>query len=276
MNRVDAHQHFWSLARGDYHWLTPDITELYRDFLPADIRPLLKQAGVEKCVLVQAAPSVEETHYLLAIARQHPDIIAGVVGWVELESPAAVETLQELAKTPLFKGIRPMLQEIQDVDWILNPKFDDVFHTLISLDLTFDAIITPSQIKVISELLQRYPSLNLVVDHGANPDIAKGSIQEWRQHISQLASQTNAYCKVSGLLTRIGDCTKKDKLTPYLDTLYHEFGADRLMWGSDWPVVNLAGNYREWIIICDQWMSRLDDKEKERIWSLTAEKFYNL
>ncbi|MEW5250082.1 amidohydrolase family protein [Microbulbifer sp. 2201CG32-9] len=273
--RIDAHQHCWQLSRGDYHWLTPDLKEIYRDFLPADLRPLLAGAGVSKTVLVQAAASEEETAFMLRLADE-TDFIAGVVGWIDMEQPTAVETLVRLGRHPAFKGIRPMIQDIADTQWMLKPELEPVFLALIELGLTFDALVKPQHLEVLCLLLERYPDLKAVIDHGAKPDIATGSKTNWFENIGRIAAETQAYCKLSGLITEVEEGAAMDCLLPYMEHLRDCFGADRLMWGSDWPVVTTAASYDAWVSASERFIARFDKTEQAAIWGKTAAAFYGL
>ena len=162
--RVDSHQHFWRLARGDYGWMTPDLGAIYRDFEPADLKPLLEAGGINATVVVQAADTVAETEFLLSLADEH-DLIAGVVGWIDMEAGDAVATLERLRQNPKFKGIRPMIQEIADDDWVLRPALDPVFDALAEMELCFDALVLPRHLPRLLKRLQKHPALACVIDH---------------------------------------------------------------------------------------------------------------
>ncbi|WP_308366313.1 MULTISPECIES: amidohydrolase family protein [unclassified Microbulbifer] len=275
MLRIDAHQHFWQLSRGDYDWLGPELEVLYRDYLPAHLQPLLVDAGVSKTVLVQAAESVEETEFMLRLA-DGTDFIAGVVGWIDMESENAVDTLDRLARHSAFKGIRPMIQDIADTRWMLKPELESVFTALIERGLTFDALVTPRHLQSLLILLRRYPDLKVVIDHGAKPEIATGRTTEWAEDIARIASETSACCKLSGLMTEAGDNPGFEILMPYMDHLLACFGAHRLMWGSDWPVLELAGNYPQWLTCAEQFVAPLSETQQQAIWAGNAERFYHL
>lgn len=275
MLKIDAHQHFWQLSRGDYSWLTRDLELLYRDFLPVDLQPLLSTSGVSKTVLVQAAESVEETEFMLSLADK-TDFVAGVVGWLDMESDGALNTLERLGEHAAFKGIRPMIQDIADPQWMLKAELDPVFAALIDKGLTFDALVKPQHLQSLLVLLQRYPELRVVINHGAKPDIAAGALPGWADNIARIAADTQACCKMSGLMTEAGDNPVYDKLLPYMEHLLASFGARRLMWGSDWPVLTLAGDYGEWVNLSERFISRLNASDQAAVWCGTAEHFYNL
>ena len=243
--KIDAHQHFWQVERGDYGWLTPELGVLYRDYGPADLTPLLKRSGVDGTVLVQAAPTLAETEFLIGLAEQN-SFIKGVVGWVDFESPNVVEDIERLAKSPHLVGLRPMIQDIEDIDWMLKPQLNPAFEALIGADLTFDALVFPKHLSNLQKLLARYPSMRVVIDHGAKPRIADKEFDAWAEDMSALAKNTEAFCKLSGLITEAASDWQPEDLAPYIDHLISSFGTDRLIWGSDWPVLNLASNYNDW------------------------------
>ena len=274
--RIDSHQHFWSLQRGDYDWLTPELEKLYRDFLPTELQPMLKAAGVERTILVQAATTVAETEYLLSLASKH-DFIAGVVGWVDMDDPdAALLDLDRLHNNPWFLGVRPMIQDIADPDWMLRDDLTPIFEQMIELNLRFDALVLPAHLENLRQLLQRHPQLQCVVDHAAKPAIATASWQPWADNMAVLAAGTNCYCKLSGLLTEAGARTDDDSLQPYVAHLLQCFGAQRLMWGSDWPVLTLASDYSAWLQQSERLLQHLPDAEQAAIFGGTAKTFYGL
>ncbi len=275
MKRIDSHQHFWQLARGDYAWLTPELELLYRDFLPNDLQPILKSADVEKTVLVQAAETTAETQFLLQLAQEN-EFIGGVVGWVNMECADAVEQLTHFSENPYFKGIRPMIQDITDINWMLKPELAPVFEYLVENNLTFDALVMPKHLDVLYALLLRYPELNVVIDHGAKPDIANELTPQWFEKIALIASDTSALCKLSGLVTEAGNEPTLSKLNPYMAHLLKSFGAERLMWGSDWPVIKLASDYSSWIKQVESFLKYLPEKEQQLVWATNAQQFYRI
>lgn len=274
--RIDSHQHFWSLQRGDYHWLTPALDTLYRDFLPPDLQPMLQAAGVQRTILVQAAASVAETEYLLSLAGKHA-FIAGVVGWVDMDDPTtALDDLRRLRENDSLLGVRPMIQDIADPDWMLRDHLMPVFEQLIASNLRFDALVLPAHLKNLRRLLDRHPRLACVIDHAAKPAIASASWQPWADDMAALAASTNCYCKLSGLLTEAGARTDDDALRPYVEHLLACFGAQRLMWGSDWPVLTLASRYGDWVQQSERLLQHLGVVEQEAIFGTTAKLFYGL
>ncbi|WOH38121.1 amidohydrolase family protein [Thalassotalea fonticola] len=275
MTRIDSHQHFWQLSRGDYTWLTPELETLYRDFLPTDLRPLLNQANVESSVLVQAAASTAETEFMLQLAEQ-TEYVAGVVGWIDMESDDALADLENLQQNPYFKGIRPMVQDIEEPLWMLKEELAPVFEALIDKDLSFDALVTPIHLDALYILLQRYPKLRVVIDHGAKPDIASNTSPYWYEKMALIAKDTSAFCKISGLVTEAGQNPSFEQVAPYMEHLLRCFGAERLMWGSDWPVLNLSSNYPDWTNHLERFLQPLKDDDKQAIWANSAKIFYRL
>ncbi len=224
---------------------------------------------------MQAAPTLEETFYLLELAEE-TDFIAGVVGWVDLEKKTAISNIEQLSEHSFFLGIRPMIQDIADPEWMLLPELQLIYDKLTDLGLTFDALIKPQHIQNLHALLRRHPNLKVVIDHGAKPEIFNNSFQPWADNISLIASDTNAYCKLSGLLTETGDNPSYEVIEPYMQHLLDSFGAKRLMWGSDWPVVNMSSNYRSWYNMVDRFIQSLGVDEQIRILGHNAQTFYSL
>ncbi|MEC4723970.1 amidohydrolase family protein [Shewanella sp. D64] len=284
MLRVDSHQHFWQLSRGDYQWLSPAMGILYRDYLPVNIEHHLRESHVGYTVLVQAAASLEETEFMLTLAENN-EFITGVVGWVDLNSPAVIQHMKQFSRSKYFKGIRPMLQDIADPNWILDDRFTPVFEYLIEHDMCFDALVNSTHLDAILLLLKRFPDLNLVIDHAAKPQISHDFTRQllcsdWYNKMSDIANETNALCEISGLVTEARISNKQpihfSQLKPYFETLYALFGAERLMWGSDWPVVTLAAEFSEWVQLSDQFINTLTEVNKCQIWSKNANNFYKL
>jgi L-fuconolactonase len=274
--RIDGHQHFWTTQRDDYGWLTPDLALLYRDFGPDDLQPLLDHAGVDQTVLVQAAATTDETRYLLGIAEHHP-IVAGVVGWVDMDAPdAAVKTLDDFAHHSKFVGIRPMIQEIEDSAWIDRPELGIVLNALIEMDVCFDALVRSAHLPYLLSCLNRHPELRVVIDHGAKPNIAAGEWQPWADGIAAIAEQTSAYCKISGLITEASDKQTYGDTTRYYDHLLEVFGPERLIWGSDWPVLNLAGDYDGWHDASIAMLETLTEQDRDNVLGRNAINFYKL
>jgi len=273
---VDAHHHVWMLARGDYGWLTPRLEPIHRDFSLDDLAPHAAAAGIAATVLVQAAPTVAETRFLLDVAQDSDGFVQGVVGWVDMEAADAVATLSRLARNPLLKSIRPMLQDLADPAWILRPPVQATLAALPDLGLRFDALVTPVQLPALLSMLDRNPALSVVVDHGAKPDIANGGWQPWTDLIREVGARPQVHCKLSGLVTEAGVAWDAESLRPYVAHLLECFGARRILWGSDWPVVNLAGGFARWREATAALLASSTDEDRAAILGGSARRFYAL
>jgi L-fuconolactonase len=227
---VDSHQHFWDPARGDYGWLTPDLP-IHRVYGADDLRPLLQAAGVNATILVQAAPSTAETDYMLSIARRTPWVL-GVVGWIDLAAADAADQVQARAQDPLVLGLRPMLQDIAQPDWILAPGPEPALRAIAAEGLVFDALIKSHQVGVIEELAGRHPQLSIVLDHGAKPRLGDvDAMAAWRADMARLAAHPNVVCKLSGLLTELMPGGRVDDVRDAAGILFDLFGPERLLSG---------------------------------------------
>lgn len=269
--RVDAHHHVWQVARGDYGWLTPDLP-IYRDFGLDDLRPLLGDVGAT--VLVQAAPTEAETRFLLDTARGSAGLVRAVVGWADLAAPDAAARAGALAADPLLKGLRPMLQDIADTGWVMSGPVQPGLAAMERAGLRLDLLIQPRHLPLVPALAARYPALSLVVDHGAKPRIAEDGWQPWADDIARVARETTAFCKLSGLVTEAAPGWTAEELRRYVDHLLACFGADRLLWGSDWPVVCLAGGYARWRDATERLLGALIPAERNAVLGGTAARFY--
>jgi len=238
--------------------------------------PLAQAAGITTTVLVQAAPTLAETHYLLDVAAKSSGFARGVVGWVDLNDQNAVATLQSLALNPLFKSVRPMLQDLPDAEWILRPQVQATLSRLPALGIRFDALLRPAQLPALVAMLDRNPDLDVVIDHGAKPDIAGGVWQPWANLMRAAAAHPRVHCKLSGLVTEAAANWTADTLRPYLEHLFECFGPQRIMWGSDWPVVELGGGYSRWRSATLELLLGLDDAERDAVLGNNARRFYGL
>jgi L-fuconolactonase len=274
--RIDAHQHFWRLSRRDYGWLTPrDHPAICRDFEPDDLAPLLLEAGVERTILVQAAPTTAETMFLLEIADAAP-FVAGVVGWADFEAQDAPGAIEGLARNPRLVGLRPMLQDLDDDAWITRPSIAPALDAMQAAGLRLDALVKPRHLPHLSQLLRARPDLPVVVDHGAKPEIAHGGLTAWATAIHDIARDTGAVCKLSGLVTEASPSWREQDLRPYVDVLLEAFGPSRLMWGSDWPVVNEAGGYAAWHATAAALTESCAISDRGEIFGEVAARFYGL
>lgn len=248
---------------------------LKQAFTPADLAPLLFEAGINATVLVQAAPEVAETDYLLGIADATPSV-AGVIGWVDFDSDKGRADFDRLAKNPRLLGLRPMVQDIEDDDWVLRPEIEWAFTALQERNLVFEALGYPRHAPRFLTLCERHPYLKVVIDHGMKPAIARNEFTQWASDMSALARNTGAYCKLSGLATEAAPNVTPEDLRPYVEHLVDVFGPKRLMWGSDWPVSTSAIGYLSWLRACETLLKPLSDEGKRLIFGETATKFYQL
>lgn len=275
--RIDSHQHFWSLDDPWFCWPTPDLRPIYRNVGPDDLRPLLKAAGIDRTILIQVAPCVAETDRLLDIATA-TEFVAGVVGWVDLETEGGIADLERMSTRRGFVGVRPMMQSIPDVNWMLRPSLGPALEAVQQLGLTFDALVQPRHLSTLCAFADRYPNLRIVIDHAAKPSIREGRVgfDAWADAIEALATRPHVWCKLSGLLTEARSRASKDGIAPFVDHLLDSFGPERLMWGSDWPVVELAGTYNGWIELTRSCLAQLSIHERELIFGEVAREFYRL
>ncbi len=241
--RIDAHQHVWRIDRGDYFWIAPN-SPINRDYGLDDLRPCL--GHVSGTVLVQAAPTQAETVFILEAAALSNGLVQGVVGWTDLAAPSAPERVAALAATTIVKGVRPMLGFIGETDWILRAEVGRGLAAMANSGLRLDIPARIRHLPLLPKLADRHHNLAMVIDHAAKPAIACDEFSPWALAMAHVARETPMFCKISGLVTEAGENWQPDDLRPYIDHLLECFGPRRLMWGSDWPVVDLAGGYVRW------------------------------
>jgi L-fuconolactonase len=273
--RIDAHQHFWRRDRGDYDWLTPGMSALWQDFLPADLAPVLERHAIAGTILVQAAQTEAETQFMLSLARVH-DFIRGVVGWTDLSAPNAPERVAALAKEERLVGLRPMLQDLPDDDAILKPTVQPALAEMAERGVALDALVRPRHLPRLLELRERHPNLRVVINHAAKPDIAGGDLARWARDIEAVAADGLTHCKLSGLITEASPAWTAADLRPVADTVIGAFGPGRVMWGSDGPVLLLAGDYDAWVRVTETLLNGLDAPGQAALWGGTARQFYRL
>lgn len=275
---IDAHFHSWQLARGDYGWLTADLAPIYRDVQVADWQAQAHHWGITGGVLVQAAPTAQETQHLLQLAQHHPAVL-GVVGWMDMLAPDALEQVAWSAAQPLLKGLRPMLQDLTDPDWILQPAIQPVLAAMACCGLVLDALIKPVHLPRILALTQAHPNLTVVVDHGAKPVIQTEALGAWAEAMTQLAWATDparVVCKMSGLWTEAPAGQAVEAVRPWCEALMKIWGAQRLLWGSDWPVLELAGSYAEWRQLSLQLLAPWSEQDQNAVLGGNARRIYGL
>lgn len=275
MTTIDAHHHFWRFNEREYGWIDPAQTALRRDFLPADLETALGVARIDGVVTVQARQSLEETSWLLDLAREHA-FIRGVVGWVPLVAPDVADLLAGLtASHPKLRGVRHVLQG-EDNRYMLAPSFDRGIGQLAALNLTYDVLIFAHQLPHATALVDRHPAQVFVLDHIAKPRIAAGEREPWATMMGELARRPNVYCKVSGMVTEAGPAWTDAALRPYFDHVLAVFGPHRLIFGSDWPVCLDRSGYAQWRDLVSRWLAALSSEEQQRIMGGNAIEAYRL
>jgi L-fuconolactonase len=274
---IDAHQHFWKYNPQRDRWITDEMSLLKRDFLPDCLIAELRANGIDGSIAVQADQSEDETEFLLNLAARHDSIIRGVVGWLDLSSPTLPERLAHFAKFKKLRGLRHIVQSEPDDRFMLRPDFCCGIARLKDFDLTFDILIYPRQLPAAIELIEKFPDQKFVLDHLAKPLIRTQEIQPWAKQIRILAHNPNLFCKLSGLVTEAKWTNwQPADFDPYLDVVFDAFGADRLMFGSDWPVCLLAANYRQVREVVDRYIARFQPGSQAKIFGLNAIQFYSL
>ncbi len=272
---LDAHQHFWDPARGDYGWLTPNLTTLYRSFGPEHLQPLLEKAGVAETIIVQAAESEAETEFLLGIAR-HTGFVAGVVGWLDMLDANFPARLAHYAGQPKWLGLRPMLQD-HPAKLIEDARFRASLGEVARTDIPFDILTFPRHLPALRRALGETPDLRGIIDHLSKPDMTQSELGDWADHLSALARHPRLMCKVSGMVTEAGSDWTVERIRPFLRHVAEAFGPDRLVFGSDWPVCTLAASYGEVVALAQTLLGEIfggDDLAK--IFDRNARVFYKL
>lgn len=273
---LDSHQHFWKIERGDYGWMTPDLGTIYRDFMPDDLRREMTRAGITRTIVVQAAETESETDFLLDLAA-NTDFIAGVVGWLNLDSDDFESRLNHYRQNEFFVGIRPMLQGLEDDAFILRPRVLNSLKAIAAAGVPFDILTFTRHLPHVAEALRQVPTLKAVVDHISKPEITATTLEPWKSHIAEIAAFPNVSCKISGMVTEAAPDWALEDFRPYVDHVVSLFGADRLFFGSDWPVCTLAASYSE---VCNLARTLLQahfgPAELEKIFETNAARFYGV
>lgn len=280
--KIDSHQHYWDPSRGDYGWMDelvdPARQRLVRPVLPGELEPLLASAGIDCTVAVQAAPTEAEGDFLLELARHHASV-AGVVTWVDLEAADLQQKLRQRMSQPKFVGVRPMVQDLPDPEWLLRPGVRRGFEILEELGVCFDFLVKPPQTEAMLTILDGHCRLRAVIDHGAKPPIAQRQLDPWREQLSRAAAHPNVFCKLSGMVTEADPAHwVPSDLEPYVQHAVAVFGPRRCMFGSDWPVCTLAGGYPEVLSALRAALAPLglDTAAQQRIFGGSAAEFYRL
>ncbi|WP_140938237.1 amidohydrolase family protein [Sphingobacterium lumbrici] len=274
--RIDSHQHFWIYDKVKDSWITDDMAVIQRDFLPNDLSSILKESKMDGTVAVQASQNAAETQFLVDLSKVYA-LIKGVVGWVDLQADNIDEQLQEYTKEPVIKGFRHIIQAEEDPDFILREAFQRGIKALTKYDYTYDLLIGPHHFRSTLACVAANPEQRFVLDHIAKPDIKNRGTQGWFEFITELADYKNVSCKISGLATEADwKNWKVDDFAPYIAHTISAFGTERIMFGSDWPVMLLAASYTQGIEIVNKHITSLTEMELNAFWGGNAAKFYNL
>lgn len=273
---IDSHQHFWNYEPEKHSWIDDEMSVIRRDFLSDDLQKVFAENGVDACVAVQADQTTEETNFLISIAENN-NFIKGVVGWVNLRSESIEEDLLKYKKYDVVKGFRHVVQGEQDHNFMLRPEFLRGIELLGKYDLCYDILIFPHQLGAALELVKKFPNQKFVIDHIAKPYIKDGFFEGWAVMMREIAKHQNVYCKISGMITEAGYKTwTTEQVHPYMKLVLESFGAGRVMYGSDWPVCLVAGNYSMVKSLVTDFISDLSQEQQNAIMGGNAAKFYNL
>lgn len=274
--RIDSHQHFWMYEKQQHAWINDAMHIIQKNFMPADLQPVLKKNNIDGCVLVQVDQTEDENIFQLKNASGY-DFIKGVVGWVDLQAMDIGERLQHYQQFKKMKGFRHILQDEKDRALMLRPAFKRGIGLLNAYNFTYDILILPDQLQYTHELVKSFPDQRFVIDHIAKPDIKNKKINDWEKDMRALASYKNVYCKISGMVTEADwhHWNIKD-FFPYLDIIVQTFGTKRIMFGSDWPVCLVAASYEQMMAIVQEYFSSFSENEQNDFFANNAIKFYNL
>lgn len=273
--RIDSHQHYWRVERGDYHWMPAD-GPLHRDWLPADLAPLNLAAGIDGTIAVQAAQTVAETEFLLELANQPQNAILAVVGWVDLDSDHAGADLERLAADPKLRAVRPMLQDLHDPAWILRPRVLDNLRLFADLGLAYEVLSYPGHLPYALQAIERIPDVLVIIDHLSKPTYSSPPPEFWQTWMARFAERDNTAVKISGMVTAVGPGWTPEVVRPNVEAVIEAFGTDRIMFGSDWPVCLQAADHAGVIKLAEQLTAGLSATEQEAFWSGTATRYYGL
>ena len=275
--RIDAHQHFWSYNRDEYGWIGDNMALLKRDFLPPDLKSELVNAGIDGSVSVQARQTIEETRWLLELSEKF-DFIKGVVGWVDLRSEDSLRRqLDEFCKSIKFVGVRHVVHDEPEDNFMLHDEFLKGISILKEYDLTYDLLLFPKHLPVARVVVEMFPDQKFVIDHISKPLVKSHILDPWKEDIKAIAEFSNVYCKLSGMVTEADwEKWKPDDFQPYLDVVSNAFGTDRIMTGSDWPVCLAAGSYKDVIAVIENYIAGFPMQVQEKILGSNCSEFYNL
>jgi L-fuconolactonase len=274
--RIDSHQHFWRYSPVEHPWMSDEMVQLKRDFLPEYLQPLLQALGFDGCIAVQASQTLKETRWLLELATNHA-FIGGVVGWVDLLSADLPDRLASFAAHPKFVGVRHIVHDEPDDEFMLRPAFMSGVSQLQQFDLTYDLLLFPKHLRTAVQVVQKFPEQRFVLDHIAKPRIAEGILSPWKEDLQELALYQNVYCKLSGMVTEAAwNRWKPADFIRYLDTVVEAFTPDRLMIGSDWPVCTLSGDYASTMQIVIDYIQQFPPEVQSGILGGNCARFYGI
>ncbi|MDQ6423604.1 amidohydrolase family protein [Paenibacillus sp. LHD-117] len=276
--RIDAHQHYWKIERGDYRWITPELPVLYRDFLPSDLESHLNAHNMEGTIVVQAAPTLEETEYLLTLAERS-DSILGVVGWLDLFDASLRDHYERFRMHRKFVGFRIMIQDMPDASSLLAPHFMEVLSSYANEDIPVDLLVLSHQLESLVKLLEEVPGLRGIINHIAKPRIAEGLMEPWLSHMKAISKHANIYyCKLSGMVTEADHQEwEQTHFTDYIRQVLELYGPENVLFGSDWPVCLLAASYDEVVDVLEKSLPESwSEYDRERLFGENAKKFYKL
>jgi len=273
---IDSHHHLWKYNAADYGWMDDTMAILKQDYLPADLEKQLSGSNVTDTIVVQARQTLEETRWLLKLAKEN-SFIRGVVGWVDLRSDSLTDELNEFSDETKLVGVRHVIHDEADDDFMLRPAFIRGIEKLLKYKLTYDLLLFPKHLKKAVELVSIFPEQKFVLDHISKPFIKSGILGLWQDDIAALAAQPNVWCKISGMVTEADIKNwKYEDFIPYLDIVVEAFGTDRIMLGSDWPVCLQAGEYKAVMEIGQKYFEKFNSNEKKKIFADNCVQFYNL
>ncbi|MBX3119063.1 MAG: amidohydrolase family protein [Fimbriimonadaceae bacterium] len=274
--RLDAHQHFWHYDPAEFGWIDDSMSTIQRDFLPSDLKPILKESGIDGCVAVQAPQTLKETEWLLELADQN-DFIKGVVGWVDLRSPSVWKQLHGFIKNKKFKGVRHIVQAEPDSDFLLRPDFSNGIAELSKHNLAYDILIFPQHLPCAIQFVDHFARQCFVIDHLGKPHYTEKGIEPWASQMKEIGKRPNVYCKLSGMTTEADwKKWKPADFQPYIDTVLEAFGPKRIMYGSDWPVCLVAGTYAQTLDLVLKAIKKLSADEQAQILGDTCAAFYRI
>ena len=277
MHRIDSHHHFWQFSADQYPWISESMSVLRKDFLPQLLLAETQSTHVDGVISVQARQSSEETSWLLSMAAAN-DWIMGVIGWLPLASASIRETMSRFRNEKKLCGLRHVVQDEQDNSFLDRTDFNKGIQAIKAFGWTYDLLIYARQLPFAIPFVDRHPEQLFVLDHIAKPTIQSGTHDgDWDRNLRELAKRPNVYCKFSGVVTEVRDTSwSVPTIQAYWDTAIDAFGADRLMFGTDWPVCLLKATYADWVAAVSVLASKLTENEQSKFWSRNAMRAYRL